>query len=189
MLVFLDTEFTDFADCELISIGMITEDGCHELYLEVQDFRREACNYFVQSTVWAHLGKFPRAIVPKAEINAHLRAWFSTLGDITLAYDSQRDIDLLTVALGGGWPSNIIGYLDLRAAMESEIFQITATKDHSEQRPWHHALFDSKAHRAGWLAFVDAQHGCEVLSCNTDQKDLHLESFGTVNGDGSADQG
>jgi len=40
MLIFLDIEFTDFVDCELISIGMVSEDGKHVLYLEVQDFDR-----------------------------------------------------------------------------------------------------------------------------------------------------
>lgn len=40
MLIFLDIEFTDFIDCELISIGMVSEDGKHVLYLEVQDFDR-----------------------------------------------------------------------------------------------------------------------------------------------------
>jgi len=40
MLVFLDTKFTDFIDCELISIGIVSEDGRHECYLEVQDFDR-----------------------------------------------------------------------------------------------------------------------------------------------------
>jgi len=40
MLIFLDTEFTDFIDCELISIGMVSEDGQHAFYAEVLDLDR-----------------------------------------------------------------------------------------------------------------------------------------------------
>lgn len=32
MLIFIDTEFTDFAHCELISIALVSDDGQHEFY-------------------------------------------------------------------------------------------------------------------------------------------------------------
>lgn len=47
MLVFLDTEFTDALDCDLISLAMVREDGQHELYLERSDYRDEWCSGFV----------------------------------------------------------------------------------------------------------------------------------------------
>jgi hypothetical protein len=47
MLVFLDTEFTDFLNCDLISIGMVSEDGQHELYAERSDYEASLCNSFV----------------------------------------------------------------------------------------------------------------------------------------------
>lgn len=120
MLLFLDTEFTDFLDCELISIGLVSDDGQHELYLEVQDFDRSICNAFVQSAVWAHLGQIDGAVVPKTEVQTRLRTWFATLpASVTIACDSQHDRDLLADALDGEWPPNLSGWLDLRAAVES----------------------------------------------------------------------
>ncbi len=44
MLIFLDTEFTDFIDCDLISIGMVSEDGRHFFYAEREDYQRDWTN-------------------------------------------------------------------------------------------------------------------------------------------------
>jgi hypothetical protein len=38
MLVFFDTEFTNFTECELISIGFVSVDGHHEFYCELTDY-------------------------------------------------------------------------------------------------------------------------------------------------------
>ena len=46
MRIFIDTEFTDFVDTELISIGLITDDGDHEFYGELPVNRRK-CSEFV----------------------------------------------------------------------------------------------------------------------------------------------
>jgi len=79
MLVFLDTEFTDFIDCELISTGIIGEDGQYVLYLEVLDLDHLKCNAFDQSAVWSQLGRIDDAIVRKADLPTHLRDWCTTL--------------------------------------------------------------------------------------------------------------
>lgn len=57
MLIFRGTEFTDFIDCELISICMVSEDGKHVLYLEEQDFNRSKFKAPVQSNVSATLDR------------------------------------------------------------------------------------------------------------------------------------
>ena len=41
MLVFLDTEFTDFAKPDLISLALVAEDG-REFYAECTDYHRDA---------------------------------------------------------------------------------------------------------------------------------------------------
>lgn len=156
MLVFLDTEFTDFIDCELISIGMIGEDGRHELYLEVQDFDHSKCNAFVQSTVWSQLGRIDGAIVRKVDVQARLRDWFAKLPrSVTIASDSQHDRDLLAEAFDGQWPTNLTGWFDLRPLIDTGVFDRAVAQYHSNERPWHHALYDAQAHRAGWSAWMD----------------------------------
>ena len=56
MLIFLDTGYTDLLNCDLMSIGMVSEDG-YELYLERSDYERQWCNSFVQATVLPQLRK------------------------------------------------------------------------------------------------------------------------------------
>ena len=153
MLVFLDTEFMDFIDFELISIGMVSEDGQHELYLEVQDFDRSKCNAFVQSAVWPQLGRIDDAKVTKAELQDRLRSWFASLpGSVTLACDSQHDRDLLADVLDGEWPENLKGWFDFRPMIDVGIFNRTVAHYHTPDKPWHHALYDAQAHCAGWIA-------------------------------------
>src|SRR5471030_2296502 len=77
MLIFLDTEFTDFIDCDLISIGMVSEDGQHELYLERSDYRAEWCNSFVHAAVLPQLGGAGPAF-DRLQLAARLVGWFAT---------------------------------------------------------------------------------------------------------------
>ena len=50
MPVFIDTEFTDFTQIDLISIALVSEDG-REFYAERTDYRHEDCNGFVRVVV------------------------------------------------------------------------------------------------------------------------------------------
>lgn len=100
MLVFLDTEYTDVHNCDLISIGMVGEDGQQELYIERSDFRTEWCNVFVHTTVIPQLGKTGPAL-NRNELAACLTSWFEALPrSITIACDSIVDWKLLLDALG-----------------------------------------------------------------------------------------
>ncbi|OQS37145.1 hypothetical protein B0T40_09495 [Chromobacterium haemolyticum] len=156
MLLFLDTEFTDFTERELISIGMVSEDGQHELYLEIQDYNRDKCNSFVRQAVWAELGQIHGAIVKRSELTERLRRWFVTLPrSVKIACDSQHDRELLADALAGEWPKNLTGWLDLRPMIDTTVFHQAVERYHTPDRPWHHALHDAHAHRAGWLAWID----------------------------------
>ncbi len=155
MLVFLDTEFTDFVDCELISIGMVSEDGRHEFYLEVQDFDRSTCSDFVQSTVWSCLGRINGVVVRKTEVQCRLREWFATLpSSVMIACDSNYDRYLLATAFDGDWPVNFAGWADLLPLIDTEPFNTAVIRYHTLDKPRHHALHDAHAHRAGWIAWV-----------------------------------
>jgi hypothetical protein len=57
--IFLDTEFTDFIDTHLISLGMAAESG-EEFYAEVP-YPSEACSDFVREAVIPLLGRIPDA--------------------------------------------------------------------------------------------------------------------------------
>lgn len=50
MLVFVDSEFTDFVQMDLISIALVAEDG-GAFYAERTDYRRDDCSDFVRAAV------------------------------------------------------------------------------------------------------------------------------------------
>jgi hypothetical protein len=139
MLLFIDTEFTDFLNIDLISIGLVSEDGRHQFYAERTDFCYDWCNDFVRSAVWAHLGADPAANVKRDELRQRLSDWFKTLpAAVTIACDSYTD-------------------LDIRPLGESAVFNDAICRYHAEPgRPWHHAYHDAAAIRMGWLANVAA---------------------------------
>jgi|GEM_PF-405133 len=155
MLLFLDTEFTDFIDCDLISIALISADGEHEFYGERTDFNYDSCSDFVRSAVWEHLGKFPDAKYKKHQLAERLREWLTALPfDVTIACDSFVDYELLQKLLDGDLPTNITSYYDMRALMEKPTFNKSVCKYHAvPEQPWHHALHDARALRLGWLAW------------------------------------
>lgn len=156
MLVFLDTELTNLIDREMISIGMVAEDGQRKLYLEVQDFDKSKCNSFVKSSVFPKLGRIDEAVVRKVDVQDRLRNWFSMLPrSVTIACDSQVDREVLTREFGGKCPNNLTGWFDLRPLIDTVVYHQTVEKYHTEEKPWHHAFYDAQAHRAGWLAWMD----------------------------------
>jgi hypothetical protein len=155
VLVFLDTEFTDFLNIDLISIGLISEDGRYQFYAERTDFFYDWCNDFVRSAVWANLGADPAAKVQRAQLRERLADWFATLPEaVTIACDSYTDYELLLDALDGEKPVNLTGYYDTRPLGESAVFNDSVCAYHAApERPWHHALHDASAARIGWLAW------------------------------------
>lgn len=71
---FIDIEFTDWKDRQLISIAIVSEDG-KEFYGECSDFHLPACNAFVQATVLPQLGSFPDRSMPTSLLALELRDW------------------------------------------------------------------------------------------------------------------
>lgn len=116
MLIFFDTEFTSLDwPAECLSIGLVTEDGQHSLYLERSDVNRSACSDFVLSTVLPLFGHFPEAVMPYAAFEPALRAWLERLagrlpGPLRLVCDSGYDFQFLSWILKGRLPAH---YLDL----------------------------------------------------------------------------
>lgn len=161
MLIFLDTEYTDPLNCDLISIGMVSEDKQYELYVERSDFSRECCNKFVQATVLPQLGMHGSAL-SRDQLAARLKSWFAALPrSITIACDSVTDWELLLDALNNECPPNLIGRYDLRGHIDLSVFHRAVVEYHERNGAWHHALHDARAHRHGWLAWQDSRKGRE----------------------------
>ncbi|MGF6634886.1 hypothetical protein [Paraburkholderia sp. MM6662-R1] len=139
---FLDTEFTDFQRCQLISLAIVGENGC-EFYGERIDYDVALCSDFVGAVVLPQLGRFAERAMPLERLREALHAWLAdipvTSGPV-LCYDYETDLNLLRYLLGGplprGWAlENIAGRCDSerRAAYFAR---------HGGE---HHALHDARA--------------------------------------------
>ena len=154
MLVFLDTEFTDFARPELLSLALVAEDG-REFYAERTDYRQNECSAFVQEIVLPLLGRVPGAACDSAELALRLRTWFHALPEPSIIiFDYQTDWDLLAGAMPGrpldsfATPLYLNGY-----AITHPIFEQAQNLTYTQAWPPHHALADARALRAGYRAW------------------------------------
>ncbi|MGF6506255.1 hypothetical protein [Paraburkholderia sp. 32] len=139
---FLDTEFTDFRQCQLLSLALVGEHG-YEFYGERTDFDPALCSDFVRAVVLPQLGQSEGRAMPFAALREALRAWLVAVpGDSgpVLCYDYETDLALLRFLLGGplprGWRlENIAGTRnpERRAAYYAR---------HGGE---HHALHDARA--------------------------------------------
>jgi hypothetical protein len=154
LTVFLDCEFTDFIDIDLVSIALVCEDG-REFYAERSDFRREACSEFVRLAVLPHLGQIPEAGMTREELAVKLRAWIAELPEVVIASDSNHDRDLFCDAIDYTQTPNVVGWMGLDGFSDvaAEAFYHASVGYHDQPgHPWHHALHDARAHLAGWNA-------------------------------------
>ncbi|WP_316151031.1 3'-5' exoribonuclease [Cupriavidus sp. BIC8F] len=139
---FLDTEFTTFDACQLISIAIVGEDG-REFYGERSDFDRALCSDFVHSVVLPQLGQFPGRSMPLAQLRDELRAWLMNVPlkpKPVLCYDFGGDYHLVSHLLGEplprGWKAENV-QLKINAGRLDAYF--------SEHGGRHHALYDARA--------------------------------------------
>ena len=146
MLIFLDTEFTDFAMPELISLGMVGEFG-EECYIEVP-FATARCSDFVRDVVIPQLGKDPHAFCETADLRVRVLNWLQIIKQaepIRICYDSEYDWRLFVQALEGRVPDWIkpcwIDCTEINELLLSAYF-----KDHPDENE-HHALTDARANR------------------------------------------
>ncbi|WP_244361800.1 3'-5' exoribonuclease [Burkholderia pseudomallei] len=140
MRIFVDTEFTDFIDCDLISIALVADDG-REFYAERTDFNHQACSAFVREAVIPQLGQYPERMFSRASLHAALHEWLEQFGGGTFCMDFHGDWDLLVDILDGvpeGWDAALIWDQADKARLESYFQQFGGR---------HHALHDARALR------------------------------------------
>lgn len=96
MLLFIDSEFTDFIDIELISLGIVSEDGQHQFYVEISDYDRGKESTFVQENIVPMLNpsKYGKS---KVQAACSLAEWLEELPDqrIIFVADYLPDLQLL----------------------------------------------------------------------------------------------
>lgn len=177
-IIFIDTEFTDFKNMDLISIGAVSEDGQHEFYVELMDHIGEYRSDFVNQVV-VPLLDYPNCGKNSGAAALDLVQWLNSLpsDDIEVVVDYGGDWLLMCNLLEQGKkhiPLNkrlhckFIGHamihtLQMRGYhMPSDITKAQAALMNETPKYYefdgrvHHALVDAKANRHGWVAALKA---------------------------------
>ena len=155
MLIFLDTEFTNFIDARLISIGLVSEDG-REFYAEVAGIDPFHCTPFVCETVLPLLGANESLILSPADLRSKLREWLAQFSSSDIiVFDFNLDYLLLLHAVGET-PAAKIEYVS-GAILASDVYDAARNETFAGDRPQHHALTDAHAMRNGYLAYQKAR--------------------------------
>jgi len=142
-LIFMDTEFTNFADPQLISIGLAASTG-EEFYAEVP-YRIQACSEFVRDIVIPLMSE--ESLCDYDDLHRRLISWFAIVRvqqELTLCCDSHFD-ELLFKKIFDGEPPR---YLRFREISQRNISELLRYQYHVLSRlPEHHALNDARALR------------------------------------------
>ena len=155
MRLFLDTEFTDFTNSELISIGIVDERG-REFYAESTEFRREICSNFVVETILPLLGQYPDGIVgTKRHIAHRLEQWLSDYQDegATICVDYHTDWDLFVDLMSKTSVMKFVTYEDIWGNLDLPLIERWWQET---EHPRHMALYDARANRYGYIGQTEA---------------------------------
>lgn len=170
MLLFLDTEFTDFDDQGVLSLGLIRADGQARLYAERSDMPMARCSSFVQRVVWPMLNEPGVFRGDEAAVRAFMLSWLAGQvgpdgerpGDVpVVACDHQVDARLLREQLGreGLDAQNlpVPRFLDCSGLIDhGALTQAFQGQPGDVRLRRHHALDDAEALRQAHLAWVGA---------------------------------
>jgi hypothetical protein len=156
MLAFIDTEFTDFDNMELISIGIVTENGS-SFYMENSQYDKQSCSDFVDEIVVPLLSLTPDVTQPLIKIEDSLHDWFSCFHNpVTIVIDYIGDWVLFDKLLQSKLPPMVnnrpIFLQELIAHIPSIIDIHTGSEEYFRLHPSereHHALCDARANR--WI--------------------------------------
>ena len=163
MRVYLDTEFTQFTQPQLISIGLVADDG-REFYAVMKSVSFQQCSAFVRAVVLPIIERWPSAKLDRRELQQSLRQWLNERPEpLEIVCDFVIDAELLGELIDGDSDSalpafNIASIIVLSTA---QCEQIAAGVDRyfTEPRQWprHHALEDARAlrHACAGLDFAN----------------------------------
>jgi hypothetical protein len=159
MLLFLDTEYTGFDSPtpRLISLGIVTEDGQREFYVELNDTWTEAdCSQFVKRGV---LPVLDGNAVSLEQARARLLDWLAASPrSVRVACDSQTDFRFLMTLIGDTTLRNLApAPFDLRPLIDTVVYHEAVMTYYRTDNREHHALVDARAYRKGWLAWMAAK--------------------------------
>lgn len=161
MILFLDAEWADTIGSELVSLALVSEDGTHRFYAELDPLPEQATP-FVQERVYPLLQGGPFALSQQM-MTVALRAFLCSISAPTVLADYYNGLDLLRYVVNGfdlpEWQADACGpqpkSLTLLRIVDSSVRPlvedwVNGRPDRSNRR--HHAMIDAEALRIAWLA-------------------------------------
>jgi len=147
--LFVDTEFTDLLDCELLSIGIVSDDG-RQFYMERNDVDLSRCADFARVAVLPQLGLESAAVGTEAEVAIELKSWLAQFiadAPVIVSVDHTTDWELFVYLVRDEEsllkPEWIRGE-SIRNAIDQRDIETYWT---THGRRAHHALHDAMANR------------------------------------------
>ncbi len=175
MHIFFDTEFTQFREGQLLSVGLVS-DADDELVVEIHDpLRHVLASEFCKGVVIPQFGAVPATQVrTDFELGRIVAAWLGQFElPLTLYYDYKLDRHFLREALSGAEDWRILEpeVSWVNVADVATLAECLAAQDrYLEGREFpgrHHPLVDAKAMRERWRAYAWAPWVVEVgWECN-----------------------
>jgi integrase len=173
--IFFDTEFTQFREGKLLSIGLVTDDE-RSLYIEVDEpLRRQEASDFCVKEVLSQFGLVNGAIVcSDAEAGTRIARWLENINrPRVMCYDFTMDWQLLVQALqaADAWESLSKSIIPLNVATRAYGEKCIAARDAHFRRQSHperhHALVDATALRAMWRVHTSIAHVGQLSRCSS----------------------
>lgn len=173
MYLFLDTEFTDFRTCDLISLGLVSEDGEHEYYVEISDYKVEWQSDFVRDVVVPLLDK--SNVQTHVEAGKSLAIFLNNLPtkNPVLVADYSADFNLIVKLL---YATSINRHISTAMVTKAFLHACHERGFHSNEaltkgfrelvtgadeyfvavdKRQHHALVDARAARYAWIRAME----------------------------------
>ncbi|MBX3619366.1 MAG: 3'-5' exoribonuclease [Rhizobacter sp.] len=160
MRVWLDCEFTSIDEPDLLSVGLVAEDGC-ECYVELLDERLKGrSSKFVLEQVLPLFGRIPDTRAEDdQDLTSRLEGFLLALGDVELLYDYKTDRELIQHALERGrrwrdlkprvsWRNVSI---ETCSDVAQDVMEAVFNAAESVGLGRHHALVDARALRLAHL--------------------------------------
>lgn len=164
--LYLDTEFTRFEEPQLLSIGLVSDEG-EECYCErtLTPALLGVATDFVREMVVPKLGLVPAGARYLESVGRHVARWleqvFERCGPLEVRYDYSTDMELLEQSLkaAGQWahvgqlliPTHV-GYMVEEPAAVEAFEQSWLESFGTDRTNRHHALADARALRAAFYA-------------------------------------
>ena len=171
MLMFIDTEFSDFENPSLISIALVSECGQHVFHADISDWnmRGSPASGFVKEHVLPHLNALTDDVGTAYYIAHKVYDFIAGIDEeVIIAADYYVDWALLCnlfMNVEEWMPKNLKKrYINIWSVMSNPAFEEIELNFYNQpNRVRHNALDDAECNRLGWLALDEIQKK-EILS-------------------------